>query len=252
MRREATHLLLMDDSPERQPCECDVVLNPDPDATDARYPDREGPTQFLLGPRYALLRKEFLNARIHSEVAATARRVLITMGGGDEHNVTLQASEALQGIRDTELDVTVVVGASYQHRESLQAAIERSPQPTKLLSNVQNMPELMAQADLAITAGGGTCYELAFMGVPMFLITTAKNHERAVATFASAGAALDAGWYHSLDRTTLASSLRRVIRDRELRQKMTEAASCMVDGKGAQRVVETMHAILQHNKHVPA
>jgi UDP-2,4-diacetamido-2,4,6-trideoxy-beta-L-altropyranose hydrolase len=253
MRSASPYLLLMDDGAECQPSECDVVLNPDPDAAAGMYSQRDTSTELLLGPRYALLRREFLefhNER--SDIAETAKRVLVTLGGGDHHNVTLQVVEAMQDLNDLELDITVVIGPSYEHRESLQAAIAESARGATLLWNVANMPELMARSDLAITAGGGTCSELAFMKVPMFLITMAKNHERAVDAYARAGAAFNAGWFSSLERSALAACLRRVICDPELRRKLMENAARMVDGKGPARVVETMHAICHRRKKVTA
>jgi len=253
MQSATSRLLLVDEGPEFQPGEWDVVVNPDPDASAEMYSRPEGRTQFLVGPQYALLRREFLEfRREQSEVAEKAKRVLITFGGGDSHNVTLRVVQVLQDLEDLDLDVTVVAGASYQYRVSLQAAVDGSSQAVTLLWNVEKMPQLMSRADLAITAGGGTCYELAFMRVPMFLITMAKNHERAVGAYTAAMAAVDAGWFSSLERSTLAASLRSVICDRELRKRLVENAGSMVDGKGAERVVETMRAICERGRKVTA
>ncbi len=252
MRSAASHLLLMDDGEEHFPCECDVILNPDPDATEELYPEPGREAQVLRGPRYALLRSEFLEYhRERRDVPPVAARVLVTFGGGDAHNVTLQVVEALHRLSDLDLEVTVVAGASNPHRASLQAAMARAPQ-AKLSWNVESMPGLMAQSDLAITAGGGTCYELAFMRVPMFLVSIAKNHERAVQAYAAAGAAIDGGWFSKLGRDVLSSKLRQAICDRELRQRLVENAGRLVDGKGAQRVVETMLAICQRERKVTA
>jgi UDP-2,4-diacetamido-2,4,6-trideoxy-beta-L-altropyranose hydrolase len=244
LAREAAHLLLVDDGPEPRTCDCDVVLIPDLGVTAAPYARLQGGTQLLLGPQFALLRQEFREFPVERlDVAEKAKRVLVTMGGGDAYNVTLQVVEALREINDLELEITVVAGASYQQRESLQAAVESSLQKATLLWNVKNMADLMTQADLAITAGGGTCYELAFMRVPMFLITVAKSQELAVRALSLAGAAWDAGWFSSLQQSALAASLRRVIGDRALRRKLAENAGRMIDGKGADRVVETMLTI---------
>jgi len=252
LRNASPYLLLMDDGEASQPCDCDVVLNPDPNASDRRYMHKEG-IQFLLGPRYALLRHEFLEFRgSRREFPETAKNVLVTLGGGDRHNVTLQVFQALQDLNDLELELTVVVGPNYQHWPSLEKALSETRHAAELRSNVENMPHLISRVDLAITAGGGTCYELAFMRVPMFLITIAKNHERAVDAYASSGAAVSAGWFNSLERGALASSLRRVICDRNLRMKLAESAGRMVDGRGAERVVETMQSIRQREGRVTA
>ncbi|MGA7081064.1 MAG: UDP-2,4-diacetamido-2,4,6-trideoxy-beta-L-altropyranose hydrolase, partial [Terriglobales bacterium] len=175
VKTEASHLLLLDDYGQSPPYKCDLVLNTNPFAVDAMYPQRSEQTRFLLGPQFALLRREFLGFAMRTpHIPATAHRVLVTFGGADPHNVTLQVIDALQEISDVPLDITVVVGASNPHRASLSAALERYSHVARLLSNVENMPEAMAQADLAISAGGGTCHELAIMQVPMFLITMAS------------------------------------------------------------------------------
>jgi UDP-2,4-diacetamido-2,4,6-trideoxy-beta-L-altropyranose hydrolase len=240
-KTDASRFLLLDDYGERGPYKCDLVLNTNPYASDAMYPKRELQTCFLLGPSYALLRREFLRSPRRSlEIPATASRVLITFGGADPHNVTLLVVEALQEISDLQLDITVVVGASNPYLASLRAAVERSFHVVRLLSNVDNMPEVMTQTELAISAGGGTCYELAIMQAPMFLIAMARNHERTVEAYGQARAALAAGWFETLSRESLAASLRALIGDPRLRKELVENARRMIDGRGAQRVVEAM------------
>jgi spore coat polysaccharide biosynthesis predicted glycosyltransferase SpsG len=198
----------------------------------------------LLGSQYALLRREFLNTNaVRADVPKIAERVLVTLGGGDAENVTLDVVEALNEVTGVNLRVTVVVGASNPNKDALQSAAERSVHNATIVSDVRNMPALMNEADLAITAGGGTCYELAFMGVPMFLITTAGNHERAVKAFASGNAAFAVGWFHTLSKESLAASLQTVVSDHALRRRLVTNARNMVDGKGAERVVEAMFRV---------
>jgi UDP-2,4-diacetamido-2,4,6-trideoxy-beta-L-altropyranose hydrolase len=237
-------LLLMDDHGEFAPYKCDIVLNTNPYASDAMYPQSEGQTRFLLGSRYALLRREFLERQTqHAHVPEKVSRLLVTFGGADPHNVTLQVVEALQELDDPQLDMVVVVGASNPHRASLEAALKKSSRAARLLSNVDNMPEVISHAELAISAGGGTCYELAFMKVPMFLITMASNHERTVEAYGRAKAALAAGWFDGLERKSLTAALRGLIGDSRLRRELIKNARQMVDGRGAQRVVETMYSM---------
>jgi spore coat polysaccharide biosynthesis predicted glycosyltransferase SpsG len=151
--------------------------------------------------------------------------------------------QALQEIGDRELDVTVVVGPSNLHGESLRIAAEHSRHSVRLISNVSDMPEVMAQADLAITAGGGTCCELAFMQVPMVLITIAKNQERPIRAYAAAKTAVAAGWFSSLESARLTRLLLDLIDNRSLRTELALNARKLVDGKGPQRIVEKMTEI---------
>lgn len=240
VRRGPEHLLLLDDLGESAPYECDVVLNTNPYASEQMYPHGQERVRFLLGPKYALLRREFLaRPRQRSEVADTARRVLITFGGSDPHNVTLQVMRSLQQVGGTGVEVTVVAGSGNQHRAALERAVKELPNAS-LLFDADNMPQLMATADLAISAGGGTCYELAFQRVPMFLITMAQNHERTVKAWGNSGAAIDAGWFDQLESGPLAAELREVLGNKSLRQELARTAARLVDGVGATRVVRTM------------
>jgi len=63
-----------------------------------------------------------------------------------------------------------------------------------------------------------------------------------------AKAALAAGWFDTLERESLAASVRGLIGDLKLRRELVENARRMVDGRGAQRVVEVMHAMYRGGK----
>ncbi len=244
VRRASAHLLLVDDHGAFAPYDCEVVLNTNAYASEAMYPNRQGKTRFLIGSKYALLRREFLQMKRKSQGASEgATRVLVTLGGADPNNVTLQVVEALQELGDLKFELTVVLGASNHHRASLERALRLCSQPSRILMNVVNMPELMSESDLAVSAGGGTCDELAFLRVPMFLITIASNQEQAVEAYCQNKAAVKAGWFRFLSRDGLAKSLRDVICDRSLRREIGEKAGGMVDGEGARRVVENMCCI---------
>jgi UDP-2,4-diacetamido-2,4,6-trideoxy-beta-L-altropyranose hydrolase len=240
VRSGPDHLLVLDDHGEFAPYECDVVLNTNPYASDEMYPQRGGRANFLLGPKFALLRREFLGQRRENPRAPElARKILVTFGGSDPRNVTLRVIDALRQLADLGVEPTVVAGSSNPHRCSLEESVQDFPK-ARLLFNPNSMPQVMASAELAISAGGGTCYELAFERVPMFLITMADNHEQTVKAWGVRRAAIDAGWFHQLNSGTLAARLRDVILDPVLRNELVENGARMVDGMGARRVVTTM------------
>jgi len=167
---------------------------------------------------------------------------LISFGGGDFPNASLIALEALDHITDFDLDVSIVVGSTNPHYASLLKAAKASRHQVIVLRNVENMAAIMGEADLGITASGGTCYELAFLGVPMFLIAIATNQERSLEALVSAKAAAGGGGIGSLDREALAASIRNLICDPWLRKELVENARKVIDGKGAERIVHEMLA----------
>jgi RimJ/RimL family protein N-acetyltransferase len=100
------------------------------------------------------------------------------------------------------------------------------------------------RADLALAAGGSTCWELCRYGVPMVIVSLAPNQERLGRGLANAGAARFAG---PLDRSRLsdvAHTLARVATDLDTRERMAARAVSLVDGMGSRRVVTRMRARL--------
>jgi UDP-2,4-diacetamido-2,4,6-trideoxy-beta-L-altropyranose hydrolase len=241
--REAGHrLLVIDDAAHLDHYYADMVLNQNINAERLHYPC-EPDTRLLLGTRYALLRSEFLVWRgWQRETPEVARKVLVTLGGGDPDNQTLKVMQALRQVSVGGLEVIVVVGASNPHFQELQSAIRNSLLTIRLVHNATNMPELMAWADVAISAGGSTCWELAFMGLPAVILVLAKNQQGIAAGLEEAGVAVNLGWHTEVSAAQVASALLRLFRDRDLRWQMDQQGRELVDGSGIERVVELLQA----------
>jgi UDP-2,4-diacetamido-2,4,6-trideoxy-beta-L-altropyranose hydrolase len=108
-------LLFVDDYGHTDRYYADVVLNQNRHAHEGLYVKREPHTRLLLGTHYALLRREFLRWQgWQREIPPVARRMLVTMGGGDPDNVTLKVILALNQMDLPELEVNVVVGQPAQ------------------------------------------------------------------------------------------------------------------------------------------
>jgi spore coat polysaccharide biosynthesis predicted glycosyltransferase SpsG len=105
------------------------------------------------------------------------------------------------------------------------------------------MAELMAAADVAISAGGTTSWELAFMGLPNIVITLADNQLAIAAALARAGISWEAGYPSSRGfGSRVRELLLLLLRDRTARELMSRRGRERVDGRGADRVVNFMMA----------
>jgi len=234
-------VLLVDDTGQSMQYFADFVLNPNIQANEKLYRNRRLSTRLLLGPAYALLRREFQNWREWKrEVAPLAKKVLIIMGGSDSGNVTTFILQTLQMVHIAGLEATVAVGGSNPHWESLKRAVSQFAGSVQVYRDVSDVPGLMAETDVAISAGGGTCYELALLQVPMLVITVAENQESTCEALAREEAAVNLGWSHLLNSDRLVESLQRVIVNRELRQSLINNARNLVDGDGAKRVLDVL------------
>lgn len=210
LRAGGRRLLVIDDIAHLERYEADVLLNQNLGSDELGYRTTGDPL-WLLGARFALLREEFAQWQWHERtIPARAERLLVTVGGSAQ-DARLQ--KILRAVEPLGLDVRVAAGVS----------------PAE-------MPGLMAWADIALSAAGSTCWELAFMGVPLVVFVLAENQGRNASGLAALGAASFLGALDDLSEEQLAAEVAALVADGERRRRMSAAGRALVDGRGAQRV----------------
>ncbi|MBK4730640.1 UDP-2,4-diacetamido-2,4,6-trideoxy-beta-L-altropyranose hydrolase [Oxynema sp. CENA135] len=241
IKSSGLRLLFIDDYGHTEHYYADFVLNQNISANEQWYQHRDPNTQLLLGTRYALLRREFWQWRgLQRTIPPIAKKVLVTLGGADPDNVTLKVIQALQLVEVEELEAVVVVGGSNPHYENLKMAMQDSRYPIQLQRNVPNMPELMAWADVAISAGGSTCWELAFMGLPSILLILAENQRAIAQKLAILNQVVNLGWHQDVKAQNMADTLSTLLQSEEERTNMIEVSQQIVDGQGSFKVVSLL------------
>jgi len=227
-------LLVIDDFAHLDRYHADIILNQNYGAEKFSY-NAEPYTRFLLGTEYVLLRREFLKYMDFTrEIPDTAKKLLITLGGADPKNNTLKVLRAATRI-ETRLDIKVIVGAGNPHYESIRNAAEGAGHDVEVLAGVEDMAPLMAWADVAVSAGGTTVWELAFMGLPALLCIVADNQEGAVNALAKEGFP-SAGWVKDTGIDTLSGKVSELLYNKNLRVSLAEKGRRIIDGQGTHRV----------------
>ena len=241
IKQAGFRLLLLDDFGHAEHYFADLVLNQNLHANAALYSKREAGTRLLLGTGFALLRQEFAACQAWKrDIPATARKVLVTLGGGDPDNVTGMVIEALA--QWSEIEAKVVVGGSNPYVEKLKSKICNQKSKIELIMDAKNMPELMAWADVAIAAGGTTSWELAFMGLPSLVIVLADNQIDVAHRLDSEGVSINLGAFSKLGPEKIASALKSLLEDAAQRSAMAHAGRQLVDGNGVGKVVTRLRA----------
>ncbi|MBW3606784.1 MAG: hypothetical protein KY463_00260, partial [Actinobacteria bacterium] len=92
------------------------------------------------------------------EVPALARRVLVTLGGGRAEETLITVLDGLAHVTVDGLEV-MAIGAAAATERMAEAAGRMQGRAT-LIERTDRMSELMAWADLAISAAGSTAWEL--------------------------------------------------------------------------------------------
>jgi RimJ/RimL family protein N-acetyltransferase len=117
----------------------------------------------------------------------------------------------------------------------------------EIRKNVTNMSDLMAWADVAVSAGGTSTWELAFMGLPMILTAIADNQRRVVEEVGKAGVAINLGWHENISLKEITQAVSSLMKDAELRGKMSSRGKHLVDGLGAERVLAEMNRVCNND-----
>ncbi|HSH03957.1 MAG TPA: UDP-2,4-diacetamido-2,4,6-trideoxy-beta-L-altropyranose hydrolase [Anaerolineae bacterium] len=233
-------VLLLDDNSHLSEYSGDVLLNHNLYADEKLYDGclATDEMKLLLGSKWVLLRREFWPWRGYDKRIVEVRRILVTLGGSDPDNITYSV---LAGLKQLEVEgepiqVDVIVGGGNPHYQQLLAQVVDKPN-WRLLRDVDDMPSLMSQVDLAITAGGGTCWELAFMGVPMLIIILAPNQRQIGNVFMEKGIGRLLGEGTILEPNQVAEQIMTLQADKVLLQEMSVKCQQLITGWGADQVV---------------
>jgi len=208
LRPFCRRLLVIDDLADR-PHACDLLLDQNlyPDMGERYRGLVPVACRLLLGPHYALLRSEFLLARLRLRPrCGEFTRLLISFGGSDPTGETAKALEAVRLAADERLFIDVVAGGANPGADSLRAACAGVPRCT-FHHRTDAMAELMSSADLSLGGGGGTTWERCFLGLPSLTIVAAANQRAVTEAVAAFGATWNLGWHENVTPQLIADRL---------------------------------------------
>lgn len=231
-------LMVIDDTGHLRSYPTDILLNQNLGAHEIVYNiPRDAIT--LLGPRYALLRGNFTSrAGDDYSTREVGKRVLVLLGGGAQHFVLEKILSALDQLASRRpLSVRILIGP--HALGEIHTALCARP-GWRFLKDVEDVGEHMHWADLAISAAGSTCWELAYVGLPSLLIILAENQAGIAHALDAQGAARCMGWAKDLVKETIASEIAALLDDWTSRDSMSKLARALVDGRGVLRVLAAM------------
>ena len=174
--------------------------------------------KLLLGPRHALLREEFYEAREKIGVRdGVLRRILVFYGGSDVTRETEKAIRALVQLQLLSVAVDVVVGGSNPCRASIKELCA-AHEFLHYHCQVSNMAELMANADLCLGAGGTTTWERCFLGLPAIVTAVAENQIQICEDCAEAGYICYLGRWDEVRQEDIAAAVQKCMMPQALRE----------------------------------
>lgn len=175
----------------------------------------------FLGPKFALLRDEFINLGNNVKIKNNGlKNLLISFGGTDPTYETLKVIHAISNLHSKFNSIDIVVGMG-------NLAISQIIDETKNIKNItihvqiSNMSELMIKADLCIGSGGTTSWERCFLALPAFIIMVADNQLELTQTLEKKGAILNLGKYNEVSPNIIQSKLNEIFENSNILEEMS-------------------------------
>jgi UDP-2,4-diacetamido-2,4,6-trideoxy-beta-L-altropyranose hydrolase len=241
--KKGIKVFVIDDLADR-PHQCDLLLDQTFGRIVADYRNLILPSsRLLVGAEYSLLRPEFSilrNNALSKRSKQKIGKILISLGGIDEHNVTERILNALNDLSLPNIELTVVLGKHCPWRKDITRLAEVMSMPTKILVNVRDMALLMASSDFAIGAAGSTTWERCCLGLPSALIAIAENQEFSLSVLENSRIV------HKLDLKNLELNIIDFFQMDNLEkliQELSENCRSIVDGGGVDKVINVMEDV---------
>ncbi len=220
-----------------------MVINGGIQAKGLDYRSSSGNTRFLLGTDYALLRPEFRGTPARA-IRRNVENILVTIGGSDPAGRLPEILKSLDKLSG-DFTLTAAVGLFFKESGLLKTAVREFLHPVRLLESPLTLAQAMQEADIAVSTGGQTLYELAATGVPTVAFEAADNQRHPMAAFLETGFLRSAGaaGRDSIART-ITKEVSHLLENTQERFSMGEAGRRLVDGNGAARTACALSELL--------
>lgn len=159
------------------------IINFEDDGDGAQYADavinalyeEKHHDNVIFGSEYFIIQKLFL---LYEPIAINEKiqNVVVTFGGADPKNYTGMFLELAEKPEYAKVNFYVVIGKANKKADCFEKYNEK--ENIILLYDIDNMAEVMAKCDIAVSSRGRTCFELAALGIPTLSIAQHEREER--------------------------------------------------------------------------
>lgn len=234
------HLVLIDDfQPDRVDKEINILVNPNFSAESIGYKYYKNQCT-LLGPKYALLRKQFYIQSKSYTIRPFCQKILICFGGSDPFGCT-QALLKIFSIINTEIfDITVIVGPENKNKQEIIKVANMSCHSVNIKEKTLNMAEEFIKHDLAILPSSTLSLEAASLGVPCCVVSCEDNQYQNAVALEKSDAVCYLGKLSELNKDYVIGKINKLISDSTIRKQIAKNAKLHVDSKGAKNVAKVI------------
>lgn len=197
----------------------------------------KGKTNLLLGTQFVPLREEFKNMHA-KKISNQIQKLLVLSGGGDPNHFVLKFLKNLDLEQYEKVDV--ICGRYFLDYEDGEKRYKGNKK-VHLHRCVSHIETYMREADVAISAGGTTLYELCACGVPTITYSFADNQIDNVKQFESDQIMKYAGDVRTESVIcNILELLNGEMAQKSIRKSVSKRMQAMIDGQGSWRIAKAL------------
>lgn len=221
----------------------DLYLDQNLGAEDSDAPVPDG-TRFLGGLDYAQQRRDIVRHRPEAPKTAADEHdplsVLAFFGGTDAYGVAPRVT-GLVAATGVPCELTVIA-ATPALAAQVEAVAPAAGQRVRVIGPTDDLPALVADADVVLSASGTSAWELFCLGAAVGFVCVADNQAAAYARMGEEGLAVGVASLAELqgDDPDVRQRLRELFGDARLRERLRAAGWAKVDGRGPARVADRL------------
>ena len=205
-----------------------------------------GQGRLYRGGRYRIFHPDYRKYRrspSRKPANRKAPQILVSLGGGTDRGFSEVLLKNLSA-RIGSGKVVYIQGPAQRKAGRLKVAGQPN---VAILGPQKSLATLLSQSSAAVSAGGGTLYELALMGIPGVGLALKPHQERNIRFFEKAGTVLDAGRLTRRNAERASQMVVALLRNKKQHRAMAKRGQRLVDDQGLKRVLTIVNAILKRS-----
>lgn len=208
-----------------------------------RLPPTFSKTKLLTGYKYMVLNEDYSPNKIKTyRVKNYPKRIYITQGGTDTYGVIPFLIKSLSSLPEKTI-FDVVIGPAFKHHRQVKESLKTTKGNFKIHENKKKLLDIQEKADMAISAGGLTLFELLTLGVPTILLTAEPREKEIMTSVSRLKAVINIGLIRQSDfnknlKEKIIKSVLDLQKDFILRKRISAHSRKLFKGTGLKLVTE--------------
>jgi spore coat polysaccharide biosynthesis predicted glycosyltransferase SpsG len=200
--------------------------------------------RLMAGSSFALIRDAVLEQKRESPWVFQGKlpHIVAVMGGSDPTGSIIRVSQALYYLRG-KCSATIVVSKEWQGQVH---KLLDGHEGFEIIEPTEKLPQVLASADIAISASGTSAWEICCLGIPSVLVAVVENQseslQRMIERNLVMGIDLTRGGTIDV-ATEVETMVSKLMEDIDLREQLSKECVKFFDGSGKVRVVNVLEEI---------